>query len=272
MRRIVPALVLFLAGCATEPADRFDADAAMVLLEQQLALGPRPAGSDASRELATRLRDLLPNGRFQAVPGGLRNVVGTVEGRDPTRTVVVGAHYDTRDEPDFVGANDGASGTAVVAELARRLEPRQLAPSVVFVLFDGEEAPPGVSGAAFEREGLRGSKVAARAFRDAEAMILLDLVGDRDLSIPREATSDRELWRRLRAAAQRVDQDRYFPAATGGRIIDDHRPFLDRGIPAIDLIDTDFSCFHRPCDDRSAVSERSLDAVGESVLELLRSL
>ena len=62
-------------------------------------------------------------------------------GRDPSRTVVVGAHYDTKDLPGFVGANDGAGGTALVVELARTFEPRELRPSVVFILFDGEESP-----------------------------------------------------------------------------------------------------------------------------------
>ena len=114
----------------------------------------------------------------------LRNVVGVVRGRNPGRVVVVGAHYDTVDLPGFVGANDGASGTAVVLQLARTIRPRELRPTVVFVFFDGEEAPPESDD--FLRDGLRGSKVAARVYRRAEAMILLDLVGDRRLSIPRE--------------------------------------------------------------------------------------
>ena len=242
----------------------------MTLLEEQIALGPRPAGSAASRTLAAQLRRELPNGRYQDVFGGLRNVVGTVEGRDPERTLVIGAHYDTKDLPGFVGANDGASGTAVVVELARRLEPRDLRPTVVFVLFDGEESPRGSEN--FERDGMRGSTVAAKVYGDAEAMILLDFVGDRDLSIPREANSDRDLWSQLRAAAKRTGQAEHFPAAVSGRVIDDHVQFTARGVPSIDLIDFTFDCFHQRCDDRSAVSEDSLDAVGETVLELLRSL
>ena len=95
---------------------------------RQVRLGPRPAGSPASRKLAAQLKAELPNGRFQAVPGGLRNVVGFVPGRDPSRTVVVGAHYDTKDLPGFVGANDGAGGTALVVELARTVKPRELRP------------------------------------------------------------------------------------------------------------------------------------------------
>ena len=97
-------------------ADRFDSRAAYELLREQVELGPRPAGSRASRELGERLRAQLPQGAFERAPGGLRNIVGRVPGRDPGRTVIVGAHYDTKDEPGFVGANDAASGTAVADE------------------------------------------------------------------------------------------------------------------------------------------------------------
>jgi glutaminyl-peptide cyclotransferase len=202
------------------------------------------------------------------VPGGLRNVVGTVRGREPGY-VVVGAHYDTKDIPRFVGANDGASGTAVVAELARTIRrPRH---TVRFVFFDGEESP-GRGSDDFEADGLRGSKVAAREFADARAMVLLDFVGDRRLSIPREANSDPGLWRKLRAAARRVGAGPVFPDRSSGSVLDDHLPFLDAGVPSIDLIDFTFPCWHRRCDDMSAVSERSVDAVGETVYELLRGL
>ncbi len=261
------------AGDEPEPGrpkvDRFDAPAAFGLLREQVALGPRPAGSQASRRLAERLRALLPGGRFEPVPGGLRNVVGAVRGRDPRRRVVVGAHYDTKDLPGFVGANDGASGTAVAVQLARTLKPRQVGPTVVFVLFDGEESPRGTSDIQFESKGLRGSKAIAPKLRDAEAMVLLDFVGDRELSLPREANSDEALWERLRAAARRVGAASTFPARRTGAITDDHVPFLQQDVPSIDLIDFDFRCFHKPCDDLSAVSEQSLDKAGEAVLELL---
>ena len=177
----------FLAGASawtddrsqgTAAPDRFEEQSAWAFLKRQVALGPRPAGSPKSRELAEILRRSIPNGRFQAVPGGLRNVVGTIPGRNPRRKVVLGAHYDTKDLPGFVGANDAASGTAVVRELARTIKPRRLRPTLIIVFFDGEEAPPGKD-AQFERYGLRGSKVAARAFRSAEAAIVLDFVGDR---------------------------------------------------------------------------------------------
>jgi glutaminyl-peptide cyclotransferase len=283
MRSLAVALAVALAvgggaGCDSETSsgraptpkvDRFDSAAAWRLLKAQVALGPRPAGSRQSRRLARRLRRLLPRGRYQRVPRGLRNVVGSVPGRS-RRYVVVGAHYDTKDLRGFVGANDSASGTAVVTQLARTIKPRRLRPTLVFVLFDGEESPRGTPGAVFEQKGLRGSRVAARRYRRAESMVLLDFVGERRLRIPREANSSIRLWRRLRAAARRVGAGRVFPDETSDAVSDDHIPFIARGVPSIDLIDFDFACFHRLCDDLSAVSPRSLDAVGETAYELLR--
>jgi glutaminyl-peptide cyclotransferase len=253
--------------------DRFDSKAAFRLLREQVELGPRPAGSRASRQLAGRLRRLLPNGRFQAIPRhpGLRNVVGSVRGRS-RRYVVVGAHYDTKDIPGFVGANDSASGTATVVQLARQLRGRRPPKTLVFVLFDGEESPAGTDDSEFLEKGLRGSKAAALRYARAEAMVLLDFVGDKSLEIPREELSNRRLWSRLRAAARRVGAAGTFPPVSSSAVFDDHVPFRRRGVPSIDLIDFDFPCFHRTCDDLSAVSERSLDRVGETVYELLASL
>jgi hypothetical protein len=259
---------------ATRPSvDRFDSRAAFRLLREQVELGPRPAGSRASRRLATRLQRLLPNGRFEAIPGhpGLRNVVGRVRGRS-RRYVVVGAHYDTKEVPGFVGANDAASGTASVVQLARELRGKRPPKTLVFILFDGEESPGPHDDGNFLAKGLRGSKAAAPRYARAEAMVLLDFVGDKDLEIPREDLSDRRLWSRLRAAARRVGAAEVFPPVTSGTVFDDHVPFLRRGVPSIDLIDFDFPCFHRRCDNMSAVSERSVDLVGETVYELLASL
>lgn len=249
--------------------DRFDGKAARELVRRQVRFGPRPAGSPASRRLAAFLRKEVPNGRLQKVPGGLRNVIGIVRGRDPKRFVVVGAHYDTFAKPGFVGANDGASGTAVVLQLAKTIKPRTLRPTVVFAFFDGEEAPPGTN---FTEQGLRGSKVAAKAFKRARAMILLDMVGERGVSIPREQGSNRRLWARLRRAAARVGAREAFPARTTGAILDDHVPFRQLGIPSIDLIDFEFACWHKRCDRFRGVSEQSLDRSGEAVFELLRQL
>jgi glutaminyl-peptide cyclotransferase len=253
--------------------DRFDSARAWKVLKHQVALGERPAGSEASRELAAYLKRRVPNGRFQRVPGGLRNVVGKVPGRDSGRVVLVGAHYDTKDIPDFVGANDGASGTAVALQLAREIEPRAIRPTLLFVFFDGEESPRDAAAHEFEEKGLRGSKVAARRLADrVDRMVLLDFVGEKELSISREEYSSPGLWRKLRRASERAGAGETFPPRTQSGILDDHIPFIQRGIPAIDLVDFDFDCWHRTCDDLSAVSEDSLDRVGETVMELLPTL
>ena len=250
--------------------DAFDERRAWRVLRRQVALGPRPAGSAAARKLARDARRRLPAGRFERVPGGLVNVVGTLPGRRPA--IVVGAHYDTKALRGFVGANDGASGTAVVLELARALarEPRPAdAPELRFVLFDGEESPD--ESRPFYSSGLRGSRAyAARHRREVGAVVVIDMVGDEDLSIPREETSDPRLWRRLRRSARAAGTLSTFPAGTRPGVLDDHTPFQRAGIPAIDVIDFDFACWHELCDDLDVVSARSLDTVGETVAHMLR--
>jgi hypothetical protein len=267
------AVALLVSGGSSQGArvDPFDENAAWAFLVRQVELGPRPAGSRASRRLAGLLRSSLPNTRYQRVPGGLRNVIAMVPGRDPGRVVVVGAHYDTKDLDGFVGANDNASGVAVVRQLARQIRPRTLAPTVVFVFFDGEETPRGVPDSQILRRGLRGSKIAARSLRGAEAMILVDLVGDRRLRIPRDVRADPSLWRGLQAASARVGTKHHFPSRSS-EILDDHVPFARAGVRTLPLVDFGFRCWHKPCDDLSAVSRLSLDAVGETLLELLRRL
>jgi glutaminyl-peptide cyclotransferase len=259
------------AETAARPdVDRFSARRAFALLRAQVERGPRPAGSEASRELAGWLADRLPRGRLQPVPGGLQNVVGRIRGRG--KPIVVAAHYDTKDLPGFVGANDGAGGTAAVLEIARALRradrPRK-APPIRFVLFDGEESPD--DSADFYSTGLRGSRhYARRHARDTRALILLDFVAEKGaMRIPREAGSDPALWRRLRAAARKVGAAATFPAGTVGEVLDDHTPFTRRGVPAIDLIDFTFPCWHETCDDMDVVSARSLDLAGETVVQML---
>jgi glutaminyl-peptide cyclotransferase len=258
------------ASSARLKVDRFDGARAFAELRRQVEMGPRPAGSAASRRLAARMRRALPRGHYEKVPGGLRNVVGRLPGTTPA--VVVAAHYDTKKLPGFVGANDGAGGTAAVLELARVLShttrPKG-APELRFVLFDGEEATN--DKADFLLTGLRGSQAYARRHRgELRALVLLDFVADKNLSLPREEGSDPQLWSRLRTAARRVGAQAAFPARKRSEILDDHTPFAQDGVPAINLIDFDFPCWHKPCDDMSAVSARSLDVSGEAVLELLR--
>ncbi len=261
---------------ASAPArvDHFNSGRAWAELERQVELGPRPAGSRTLRRLARRLKRALPRGSFESVPGhpGLRNVVGRLRGAKPA--VVVAAHYDTKQLPGFVGANDGAAGTAAVVELARalrRIDRPAGAPALRFVLFDGEEATD--DSRPFSATGLRGSTAyAKRHAGEVRALILLDFIAAKDLSIAREANSDRRLWNRLRAAAKAVGAGAVFPPVTGDPITDDHSPFLARGVPAINLIQWPYDCWHQLCDDLPALSEDSLDLSGEAVLQLVRTL
>jgi glutaminyl-peptide cyclotransferase len=263
----------FLPTHAARSTD-FDEQRAYADVRSQVARGPRPAGSAASLQLGDWLRARLPQGRFEAVPGGLRNVVGTLPGRGPA--IVIGAHYDTKDLPGFVGADDGASGTAVVLELARALARPGVRPrngrELRFVLFDGEESPAGTPRADFTRAGLRGSRAYLRSHRgEMGEMLAIDLVGQRNLQLRREVGSDAALWARLRAAADAAGVGDAFPSGTVPEVRDDHTPFARAGIPAIDLIDGDYPCFHRTCDTLAQIDPASLDAAGEAVVGLVRA-
>jgi hypothetical protein len=255
--------------------DRFDSAAAFELIDRQVAFGIRPAGSETLRQLGDELRPQLPNGRFEAVPGGLRNVVGTIPGSAPA--ILIAAHYDTEyHPPGFVGANDAAAGTAAVVQLARTLE-RELKgtehPEIRLVLFDGEEEPPGCPDIRFAECALRGSKAYAEAHADEiGAMILLDYVANEGLRIPRESNSDPQLWESLRAAAAQVGAEARFPDGVGGGVIDDHSPFLEAGVPAIDLIDFTYAYADTVEDTPDKLSEQELDAVGETVAQLVLDL
>jgi hypothetical protein len=244
----------------------------------QVAAGQRPAGSPQLRRLAVKLRRRMPGAHFASIPGqpGLRNVVARLPGRRPG--IVVGAHYDTLVKPKgFVGANNGAAGSAIVVQLARELArtPRPKgAREVTFVLFDGEEPPRGLpeENPDFANSGLRGSRayVKANPGRTAQ-MILLDYVGNRGLRLPRERTSHAALWKELRAAAKAVGRQAVFPDAEQGAIIDDHTPFLESGVPAVDLIDWSYPG-HSLEDRLDKLSPAAIDAVGEAVLELVTRL
>jgi len=271
----IPASLTTLAPRAT--VNRFNGRGAFALLREQVQdYGWRPAGSEALRRLAVRLRALMPRGRLEDVPGhpGLRNVVGSVPGRMPA--IVVGAHYDVEAEPEgFVGANDGAAGTAAVVTLARAFarapRPRN-ARALRFVLFDGEEQPAGCE--PFIECGIRGSTAyAERHAAQTRALVLLDYIAERQgLRFTREAGSDRALWAQLRSAATAVGVGSLFSAESSGQVIDDHTPFTQRGVRAIDIIDFDYPQRDSLADNLDAVSERSLDAVGEAVHRLVAGL
>jgi glutaminyl-peptide cyclotransferase len=267
------------AAAAAESApratvDRFDGPNAFALLREEVnRYGWRYAGSPALRRLAVRLRDLLPNGHFESIPGHpkLRNVVGTIPGHG--KAILLGAHYDVESHPPgFVGANDGAAGTAAAVWLARALAkaPRTHTDRPIrIVLFDGEEEPPDcLQDSRFIQCALRGSKAYAKSHAaEIQNFVLLDYIAQKqNLVFKREGNSNRDLWAQMRKAAADVGVGALFPDADAPvSIIDDHYPFLQRGVPSIDLIDFDYPPRDGLGDTLDKVSERSLDAVGEAV-------
>jgi hypothetical protein len=269
------ALVLVASPGATsrplQPGSPFDGDLAYRLTKVQLSFGPRPAGSQAQRAAARRLVQLLPGGHFEPVPGGLRNIVGQLPGRLPAILLV--AHYDTTPVPGYLGANNSAAGVGAVLAIAKALkgDPRRPGQAAVrFLLTDGEEAPAGFSD--FYAEGLRGSKAYAAAHaRELREAIVLDFIALHDLRLMRDPASDAKLWARLHGAAVRARTTRLFPPGEQGALLDDHTPFVEAGVPAIDLIDFRYRCWQKLCDDLSQVSRTNLQQVGSTVLELIRS-
>jgi hypothetical protein len=266
------------APAAATPAKQggvFDAEAAFGLIRTQVAAGQRPAGSPQLRKLARKLRAQLPSGRFEKVRGerGLRNIVAVVPGTRPA--LVVGAHYDTLVKPKgFVGANNGAAGSAIVVQLAKEIAARGRpadAPELQFVLFDGEEPARGLpeESADFFHTGLRGSRAYVKRHKaSVGAMVLLDYVANKGLQLPKEVSSDAELWEEIRAAAKRVGHLDVFPDEDGPAITDDHTPFLVEGIPAVDMIDWSYPG-HSLEDGLDKLSVDSVDAVGETLTDFI---
>ena len=288
MRARGRALLLSLAllgGAAVVAAEpTFDGKAAFRDLERLVAIGPRPAGSaggQRAREyIVGELKKLAgvqvqlkpfdaetPHGRLS-----MANIVAVLPGRRPD-VVMVAGHYDTKYFRDFrfVGANDGGSSTALLLELARRLATRPRDYTHWLVWFDGEEARESWT----ERDSLYGSRrlaaELARAKRLPRALILVDMIGDRDLNIRRESYSAPWLTDIVWDAAARLGYGRHF-LRDPMPVEDDHVPFLKLGVPATLLIDFDFPPWHTADDTLDKVSAESLTIVGNVVLEALPSV
>ena len=254
----------------SSPAPPFDGQYAYPLTKLQLVAGPRPAGSATQRAVAVRLVKLLPRGHFEPVPGGLRNIVGAARAccrrSCSSRTTTPPSSGLPRREQQRPGV-----GAVIAIAKALKSDPTARAgrrPLPAHRRRGG--ARRGFSD--FYAEGVRGSKAYAAAHaRELREVIVLDFIALHDLRLVRDRTSDEHLWSRLRIAAVRARTSSLFPAGEQGAVIDDHTPFLEAGLPAIDLIDFHYRCWQKLCDDLSQVSQANLQRVGSTVLELIRS-
>jgi len=209
------------------------------------------------------------------------NVIAEWRGRRP-EVVALGGHYDTKVLPvRFVGANDGGSSTALLLELGRALAARhRTAPppwTRWLLFFDGEEAQEQWS----PTDGLYGSRALVRALRASgelrriRALIVADMIGDRDLAIRRESTSTAWLTDLVWATARELGYARHF-LQERQPVEDDHTPFLDAGVAATLLIDFDYggapgqnAWWHTPEDTVDKLSADSLRVVGAVILAAL---
>jgi Zn-dependent M28 family amino/carboxypeptidase len=170
----------------------------------------------------------------------------------------------------FVGANDGGSSTAFLIELARVLKTRQNALPIEIVFFDGEEAVVDWNLGNDHTYGSRHYVQTARSegtLRQIKAMILVDMIGDRDLRVLRETNSTPWLtdviWQTAKRLKRREFVDEEFA------VEDDHIEFLKAGVPAVDLIDLDYPAWHTAADTIDKVSAASLQAVADVLMAAL---
>lgn len=262
-------------------AQGFDSGRAFEHVRQLVAIGPRPAGSAGAaqtrRYITTKLSALglaATEQRFVAQtplgPVAMANLIARIPGARAERLILAG-HYDTKLFRDihFIGANDGGSSTAMLLELARALKARKNSFTIELLFFDGEESVIEWTGTD-HTYGSRHYVEAARrdgSIRSVRALVLFDMVGDRQLTIKRETYSTGWLTDLVWASARRLDQRAFLPEDFA--VEDDHRPFLDAGVPAVDIIDMDYSAWHTKDDTLDQVSARSLQTVGDVFLGAL---
>jgi len=272
----------------------FDAERAFAHVKAQVGFGPHPAGSPAiektrdylvrelkSYGLKTTLDEFTPN-----TPRGkvkMKNVIAELPGETPD-LIIISSHYDTKPykEFTFVGANDGGSSTGALLEIARVMagEKQKRRFTYQFVFFDGEEAFCAEWGECLNgQDHTYGSRHMVERLREekqlsrVKAMILLDMIGDKDLTIPREQTSSGWLVQAIWGTAEELGYVKQFPRRPFTIGDDDHLPFLQAGIPAVDIIDFEYGegpednrYWHTKDDTLDKLSPQSLKIVGDVLL------
>ena len=276
------------AAPAAAATGGFDGQRAYQHVADLVAIGPRSAGTEGGKRaqeyIVRQLQGFgctVEQAAFRAsTPIGvveMKNIIAKVPGASPD-ILLFTTHYDTKRLANFVGADDGGSSSGVMLELARSVCTRQSALTVWIAFFDGEEA--------FNQEwadpdNTYGSReLAARMALSGElgrvrAMVLADLVGNHNLRLKRESQSTPWLTDLIWSTAARLGYGRVFVSDTQ-TALDDHLPFLRRGVAAVDIIDLenpqDDSYWHQPSDTLDKVSARSLAIVGHVLIETLPQL
>lgn len=281
-KSLILAALLAPACCAAD----FSGQSAYDFTAKAVAFGPRPPGSSASRKLSAWLVTTLKSFGYQVIedrftartprgPVPMVNIIARKPGKPGARALAVSGHYDTKLFPfTFVGANDAGSSTGAVLELARCLKDTPTAKDIYFIFHDGEEA----YGEWTASDSLYGSRnLSAHWKKDGtlarlDALINLDMIGDRDLRIVEEEYSSEVLRRLLWDVAARKGYQRHFD---GGRfaVEDDHVPYLRLGVRALNLIDFSYgpnhSWWHTPQDTMDKLSSNSFQIAGSVVAETL---
>ncbi len=266
-----------------EPAPaKFDGERAYQDVIHQTALGARTPNSAAHAQTRLWIREELEAAGWQVEEQvfdslGHRgyNIIAS-RGDNASAKILLGAHYDSRIYADHdldvdkreqavLGANDGASGVAVLLELARTIPAEN--ESVWLVFFDLED-----NGNLPTWDWILGSRAFVNGYAlDPDAVVILDMIGDADLNIHLERNSDPEIRAEIWAEAQALGYDSYFINSEKFSMLDDHTPFLEAGYPAVDVIDFDYPYWHTTADTADKVSAESLGIVGETILSWIKN-
>jgi Zn-dependent M28 family amino/carboxypeptidase len=265
----------------------FDASRAYGHLKKLVEIGPRPPGTEAIKKTQEYIQGELGSYGLKVIedkftaettrgPFPMKNIIAELPG-EKLDIVIVAGHYDTKMQPGFVGANDGGSSTAAVLEMARVLARTKPEYTLWFVLFDGEEAFVDWS-ANNGMDNTYGSRhLASKLKADGtlsrvKAMVLVDMIGDKNLDILRDGESTPWLVDVVWKTAREIGYGKHFLGNEGG-YSDDHIPFKEAGVPVIDIIDFDYgpgnAYWHTNHDTLDKVSGESVKIVGDVVIRAL---